>query len=326
MGFKPKYTVITGSMGDLGDRFLTTGYKEGVSLEDKLAAISKIEGIAGVELCFDPDGQEHDAAQMRKLLSEYRLAAPVVNAPMTSKKAWKFGTFSNRDRAIRQEAEKITKQTMDFAESVGAGIVNLWMGQDGHDYSFQADYTEQWENMVTGIRACADYKPGMQLSLEFKPREPRNRALLDTYATTLLMAQEIARANVGITIDNGHVFQIGANMSQAVELCGRSKKLFNMHMNDNYGSWDDDMIVGSVRTVEYLELLYVLRKIDYSGWLSIDIFPFREDAFKSTEESIAVLELCNNWVEKLGMKNIQSMIREGDVTKVLKTIRTSLYK
>ena len=145
---------------------------------------------------------------------------------------------------MRREAVRTAKETIDFAETVGAGIVNLWLGQDGFDYPFQTDYTAQWENMVNGIRACADYKPAVRLALEFKPREPRNRSLIDSASTALLMTREIDRSNVGVTIDNGHVLQGGANMAQAAELCGRAGKLFNLHMNDNYAAWDDDMIAG----------------------------------------------------------------------------------
>ena len=40
----------------------------------------------------------------------------------------------------------------------------------------------------------------------------------------------------------------------AVLLRTTGKKLFHIHFNDNYRSWDDDMIVGSVHLVEFVEL------------------------------------------------------------------------
>ncbi|MGA2766292.1 MAG: sugar phosphate isomerase/epimerase family protein [Spirochaetia bacterium] len=324
MAFDLKFGVITVCVGNVGDRFLTSGYKERVGLEERLRRIAGIEGITGVELCYDPRGEEGDAALVRKLLAAHRLHAPVVNAPLVGDKRWMFGTFSAADREVRREAIEVTRQTIDFAEATGAGIVNLWLGQDGFDYPFQADYREQWENMVNGVRTCAEYKPEVCLALEFKPREPRNRALIDSASTSILLAQEIARPNVGITIDSGHVLQVGANMAQAVELCSRAGRLFNMHLNDNYAGWDDDMIAGSVHLVEYLELLYTLRKISYGGWCSIDIFPYRENAERATEESVAFLAACDRWVGKVGMEKIHSLILAGDVTEMLQTIRLSL--
>ncbi|HUI69643.1 MAG TPA: sugar phosphate isomerase/epimerase family protein [Spirochaetia bacterium] len=324
MTFEPKFSVITACVGNLGDRFLTSGYKERVCLEDRLKRIAGIEGITGVELCYDPGGEEGNAALVRKLLAVHRLQAPVVNAPLVGDKRWSFGTFSAPDGAVRREAVETAKRTIDFAEATGAGLINLWLGQDGFDYPFQADYAEQWQNMVEGVRACAEYKPSIRLALEFKPREPRNRALIDSASTSLLLVREIDRPNVGVTIDNGHVLQVGANMAQAVALCSRAGRLFNMHLNDNYAGWDDDMIAGSVHLVEYLELLYTLRKTSYGGWCSIDIFPYRENAERATEESVAFLAACNRWVAKVGMEKIHSLIAAGDVTEMLRTIRTSL--
>lgn len=324
MAIELKFSVITVCVGNVGDRFLTSGYKESVGLEDRLKMIAGIKGITGVELCYDPDGEEGNAALVRKLLAAHKLQAPVVNAPLVGNKRWRFGSFSAADAEVRREAMEVAKRTIDFAEATGATIVNLWLGQDGFDYPFQVDYAEQWQNMVSGVRTCAEYKPSIRLALEFKPREPRNRALIDSASTSLLMVREIDRPNVGVTIDNGHVLQVGANMAQAVELCARAGRLFNMHLNDNYAGWDDDMIAGSVHLVEYLELLYVLRKTGYGGWCSIDIFPYRENAERATEESVAFLAACNRWVEKVGMETIHSLILAGDVTEMLRTIRTTL--
>lgn len=57
MAFELKFGVITVCVGNVGDRFLTSGYKKRVGLEDRLKKIAGIEGITGVELCYDPDGR-----------------------------------------------------------------------------------------------------------------------------------------------------------------------------------------------------------------------------------------------------------------------------
>jgi hypothetical protein len=46
----------------------------------------------------------------------------------------------------------------------------------------------------------------------------------------------------------------------AVMFSMAGRKLFHMHFNDNYRSWDDGMIVGSVHFVGYVELLFWLRE------------------------------------------------------------------
>ncbi len=46
MGFELKFSVITACVGNVGDRFLTSGYKQNIGLEEKLRGISAIEGLS----------------------------------------------------------------------------------------------------------------------------------------------------------------------------------------------------------------------------------------------------------------------------------------
>ena len=115
-------------------------------------------------------------------------------------------------------------------------------------------------------------------------------------------------------------------MAQAVEIAARYEKLFHLHVNDNYADWDDDMIVGSVHLVEYVELFFVLRKINYEGWLSVDIFPFRENAFRATEECVEYMKVMDRMVDTLGYNELNNFIqKETDATDVLKHVREKLF-
>lgn len=179
MAFELKFSVIMACVGNLGDRFLTSGYKESVGLEALLKGIAGIKGITGVELCYDPGGDEGNAALVRKLLPAFRLQAPVVNATLVGNKQWKFGSFSAADERVRREALRVAKETIDFAEAVGSGIVNFWFGQDGFDYPFQADYTEQWENMASGSALARTTNP-LSGSLSSSSRGSRGTGRLST--------------------------------------------------------------------------------------------------------------------------------------------------
>ena len=68
-------------------------------------------------------------------------------------------------------------------------------------------------------------------------------------------------------------------------------RLFHMHFNDNHGCWDDDMIVSSVHMTTYIEMMFWLRKTGYDGWLSMDQYPYREDAIGAISESL-------HWIKK----------------------------
>ena len=83
----------------------------------------------------------------------------------------------------------------------------------------------------------------VRIALEFKPKEPRNFCYLARSADTLLMALDANRENVGVTIDTGHAMAAGEYVAEAAFRLMQRGKLFHLHFNDNYRSWDDDMIV-----------------------------------------------------------------------------------
>ncbi len=68
--------------------------------------------------------------------------------------------------------------------------MTLWLGQDGFDYAFQADYAQLWADEIQGIREVALHDPDCLVSIEYKPNEPRSYSLMPDCATTLLALKE----------------------------------------------------------------------------------------------------------------------------------------
>jgi len=175
------------------------------------------------------------------------------------------------------------------------------------------------------VRKLCDHAPDLRIALEPKPREPRNRSLIDTVPTALLACSEVGRKNVGLTIDVGHTLAAGGNMARDLDMALRSERLFNVHVNDNYGTWDDDMIVGSVHLIEWLEVFWVLKKRAYDGWISVDIFPYRENQFEAVRESILYMERFAALVDRIGVPRLDALVERGSVTEMLKLVREQIF-
>ena len=180
--------------------------------------------------------------------------------------------------------------------------------------------------MEEGIRTLCKNYPKVRFSLEYKPKEPRTHSYMARCGDTLLMAQRIGTPNVGVTIDTGHSFNAGENVAEAaVMLSMEGQKLFHLHFNDNYRSWDDDMIVGSVHFVEYVELLFWLRETGYAGWYSMDQYPYREDAQGALRESIEFLKAIDRRLDASAMNEMRDIARKGDAVKSTKWIRQKFF-
>jgi len=326
MGTSYRYSTITGSLNKIGDRFMSCGYKREYTYEEIVGELSKFGILDGVELCFSSEGGiESDAKLLQPLLDKYKFKPSFVNSSLFAERKWMFGSLSSSNAATRKEAISDTKKGLDYARTIKAEGYNLWTGQDGFDYSFQTNYKEQWNNFIASIRELCDYAPDIKIALEPKLREPRNRSLVDTVPTALLICKEVDRKNVGLTIDVGHTLQAGGNMARDIDIAIASDRLFNIHANDNYGSWDDDLIVGSVHLIEFLEMFYVLEKRNYTGWISVDIFPYRENQFEAVRESILYMEKFAALVKKIGVAKLDALILGNSVTETLKVIRENVF-
>ncbi len=72
------------------------------------------------------------------------------------------------------------------------------------------------------------------------------------------------------------------------------------------------MTFGSVHTIESLELIYWLDRLDYNGWYALDIFPYREDGVRASNESIKWIKGLHAVLDKIGRDRIADVIASGD--------------
>lgn len=318
-----KYSAILGNLGNTRDRFCG-GYKNNPTSVEMLKQAAKIEGISGIELVGTWDIRPDNVDEMKTALDDLGFKCVSIIPDLFADKLWGNGSLSAKDPAVRNAAMDYMRKMCDVAAAMNCPIVNLWPGQDGYDYLFQGDYLSERQWLVDNVAQLATEFPLLTFALEYKAKEPRTHSYLARMADTLLVCLQTGRGNVGVTIDVGHAFLGGENVAEAIVLAKQAgDKLVHMHFNDNHRAWDDDMIVGSVHTVEYLELLYWLDACDYDGWLSMDQYPYREDAVGAISESVNWLK----WFDQLQRDNrgqLTEAIKTGDAVKTSKLLRAIL--
>lgn len=323
---KNRYSVILGNLGNTCDRFLPTGYKEVLPKAKMIRQAAAIPGIQGVELVGSWDITESNALEIKSELSKVKLNCVSIIPDLFSQKRWGNGSFSAKDATIRTQAMEETRSACRIAREISCPLINLWLGQDGYDYPLTAHYKEQRVVLMEGIRTVAREFPELKFALEYKPKEPRTHSFHARAADTLLMAMETGLDNVGVCIDVGHALMASENVAESVVLLQHyGKKLFHMHFNDNYRTWDDDMIVGSLHTVEYFELLFWLREMDYQGWYSMDQYPYREDGAKAVNESVAFLRSVEKLLTAKRANEMRQLIATGDATSSTRWMREILF-
>ncbi|MBU0477937.1 sugar phosphate isomerase/epimerase [bacterium] len=316
-----KYSAILGNLGNTCDRFCSS-YKTNPTTMEMLEKAAALPHVIGIELVGTWDIRPDNVTDMKKVLRDLNLQCVSIIPDLFADNIYWKGSYSSKDSVVRKKALDYTRQMCDVALTLGCEIINIWPGQDGYDYLLTADYQKERQWLCEAITILGNEYPGLKFALEYKPKEPRTHSYLARMADTLLMVQETGCANVGVTIDTGHAFNAGEVVGESVVLAQRAgNRLFHMHFNDNYSVWDDDMIVGSIHTVCYIETLYWLDRCNYDGWLSMDQYPYREDAAAAIAESIEWLVKFDLILQEHRFQ-IDELVTAGDAIKTSKFLRS----
>ncbi len=313
------------TFGPCADRFVSSGYKEAEHVARSIRMACQVQGLDVVELIMGAHVSTDMVNQIRKVLENTGLRVSLVLPDLFVDRKWSRGSLTSVDKDIRKSAVEEVKQSMDIAAELGCSIINVWPGHDGFDYSFQADYGLAWDQLIEGIRKCCDYRNDIQVAIEYKIKEPRTHLFLGTVGKCFLLLGAVNRKNTGVVLDVGHALFGYENAAESAVLLDKfGRKLSHLHLNDNYRYWDDDMMPGSVHTVEYLELFYWLDRIGYNGWYSLDIFPYREEGVKAATESIRFVKMLLATVKETSQEKIQDVIRKGDAVEAMALVRKML--
>lgn len=318
-----QYSVILGNLGNTKDRFCG-GYKDNPPTLQMLERAAAIPDVTGIELVGTWDIRPDNVREMKNALDGHGLKCVSIIPDLFADRVFGNGSYSAPDAKVRHYALEYSRKMCEIAQELGCDLINIWPGQDGYDYLLTADYDTARGHLAEGITTLATEFPNLRFALEYKPKEPRCFSYIARMADTLLLCAETGRENVGVCIDTGHSYVAGESVGEAIVLAKRAgNKLFHMHFNDNHGTWDDDMIVGTIHSTTYIETLYWLDRTDYSGWLSMDQYPYREDAAQAIGESVQWLRAYEKIVDE-HRSQIDGLLQTGLAVETSKFLRKVL--
>jgi xylose isomerase len=231
-----------------------------------------VDGLTDLDLNY-PDHVAEKPSELMAKLSDMGLAINGFAMRYYTNPAFKLGAFTHPDESVRREAIDLTKAGIDAAREAGSNLMTIWLGQDGFDYAFQADYDRMWQHEIDGIREVCEHDPDCLISIEYKPNEPRSYSLMPDCATTLLAIREAGCSNLGVTLDFAHVLYADEQPAYAAAMIARHSQLLGVHLNDGYAKRDDGLMVGAVHSVQTIELLRQIRRDGYDGAIYFDTFP-----------------------------------------------------
>ena len=115
-----------------------------------VARAAKVEGLTDLDLNY-PDHVSENPRELANKIGDMGLAINGFAMRYYTNPAFKIGAFTNPDPAVRREAIDLTKKGIDAAREAGSNLMTIWLGQDGFDYAFQADYATLWQHEINEI-------------------------------------------------------------------------------------------------------------------------------------------------------------------------------
>ncbi|MBN1147109.1 MAG: sugar phosphate isomerase/epimerase [Anaerolineales bacterium] len=273
-----KLAIITAFLGTVKNRYMT--YREERPLSEKLAIAAQVQGCDGVELCYPADFD--DPAALKGLLERHRLGVSAINFRSRRTGKWWRGSFTSLDARERQEVADDLRRAMDFAADLGCQRVTTCPLNEGVDNPFEADFDRLYDHAAESLSAACAHNREVQVCLEYKKNDPRARSIFGSAGETAAFCLMSGAPNLGATLDIGHALQAQENPAQSAALLHRAGRLFYVHLNDNDGFWDWDMLPGAYHLWEFVELFYSLRKLGYDeDWYAFDVFSKEIDALET---------------------------------------------
>ncbi len=340
---KPKLMCAGATFSNMCDRFVKDGYKNDAwvpaTLEEKLEAYAKIGDMYAVGYGWFLDKEPMDPIKYKDLLAQYGFRVGSVGPANYIESHWKYGTFAARNPQTRRDIIELSKRHMDWAEAADAVDIMFWLAHDGYNYPFQDHYETHWEYLTESLAEVCAYNPNIKVTVEYKNYEPLTHQYAADLGKVMFLCDRVNRMtgydNCKVIVDYGHALFGNENPAESVALANSNNMLGMIHLNDNMGRFDDDLIFGTVSFWQGLEFFWKLLQIGYinedinskDGWLIMDNWPARMDGVEATTEFIRMVHHMVNLAASLPADEIRELqARDGNPPHIYKILREYVLK
>jgi xylose isomerase len=293
-------------------------------VKEQIKLAASVPGLKGLELIAPLHVSVENVQEVKGWLEDLGLTPVSVNPYLWTEEIWQRGAFTSPDSEVRRKAIDTGKRAIEVGHALGTRKMCLWPGEDGWDYHFQSDYRSLWDFEAEAVRQLAEFDPETRIGVEYKLHEPRTHMLVSTAAKAALLGCSLGLPNVGAYLDFGHAVMSKENPAESVVLLSRLNRLVGVHVNDNYGAGDDDIMVGSVHFWDMIEFLLTLDEVGYDGWLTLDLVPIRENVVDACAQSINSLHVYQSLIEKLDRAALRKAQQEMNAVETHRMVHQML--
>ena len=245
------------------------------TIDEKFSDAQQVHQLTGVcptlalHVLWDLPGGLHDVDRIGSLAAKHGVQPGSINPNLFEDQMYKFGSFGNPDRTVREHALRHTRDSVAIARRLNSRDIVLWFA-DGSNYPGTANIRQRKQWFEENLRALhTDVDARQRLLVEYKPFEP---AFYHTDIADWGMALAFARfagPHARVLVDTGHHYQ-SQNIEQLVAWLLAEGMLGGFHFNDRRYA-DDDLTLGSIDPYQVFRIFHEILLFEWESGARADI-------------------------------------------------------
>src|SRR5690554_1905569 len=316
------------ALGAGGTRFGRFSFQgEPATLEQKIDDIGILHALtraAGAISLHIPWDMPKDFKAIKQLAASHNIIFDAVNSntfqdQKNAVASYKFGSLSNKDQRIREQAVKHNLDVIDIGNKLGSKSLTVWLA-DGANFPGQNNFQNALQYTQDSLKYIYNALPAdWKLFIEYKPYEPNfYSTVIQDWGTSFMLANECGDKAYTL-VDLGHHLP-NTNIEQIVATLMLKGKLGGFHFNDSkYG--DDDLTVGSIKPYAlfliFNELVYGMNnnpQNPYPAWM-IDASHNIKDPLEDLIQSLEAIQEAYVKALLIDQEQLRSAQLENDVVR-----------
>ncbi|MEA4945069.1 MAG: L-rhamnose isomerase [Propionicimonas sp.] len=218
------------------------------------AQVHKYTGLAPTVALHIPWDKVDDYAALSEYAQSLGVRLGTVNSNTFQDEAYKFGSLTHVDAAVRRKAIDHHLECIDIMDQTGSQDLKIWLA-DGTNYPGQGDLRGRQDRLHESLQVIYDrLGEGQRLVLEYKLFEPAfyHTDVCD-WGTSYTHCAALGEKAM-VCLDTGH-HAPGTNIEFIVMQLLRLGKLGSFDFNSRFYA-DDDLIVGAADPFQLFRILY----------------------------------------------------------------------
>jgi len=252
--------------------------------EEKIADAAKVNeltALAPTVALHIPWDKVDDYAALSAHANDLGVALGTINSNTFQDDAYKFGSLTHTDAAVRQKAIDHHFECIEIMDATGSRDLKIWLA-DGTNYPGQGDLRGRQDRLNDSLQKIyARIGEGQRLVLEYKFFEPAfYHTDVPDWGTSYAQVASLGERAM-VCLDTGH-HAPGTNIEFIVMQLLRLGKLGSFDFNSRFYA-DDDLIVGAA---DPFQLFRIIFEVVRGGGLNNPDVAFMLDQCHNVEDKI----------------------------------------